>query len=103
MFINSIDRTNRAGDIAGSIIYGVQNATAASQTLTLNAAVTAVYGLSVGDGYNFIIGTTTGSKIGQASSKIGFFNATPVAKPTGVAVDAASIHAALVSLGLISA
>lgn len=101
--INSIDRTNRAGDIAGSIIYGVQNATAASQTLTLNAAVTAVYGLSVGDGYNFIIGTTTGSKIGQASSKIGFFNATPVAKPTGVAVDAASIHAALVSLGLISA
>lgn len=103
LFINSIDRTNRAGDIAGSIIYGVQNATAASQTLTLNAAVTAVYGLSVGDGYNFIIGTTTGSKIGQASSKIGFFNATPVAKPTGVAVDAASIHAALVSLGLISA
>lgn len=103
LFINSIDRSNRAGDIAGSIIYGVQNATAASQTLTLNAAVTAVYGLSVGDGYNFIIGTTTGSKIGQASSKIGFFNATPVAKPTGVAVDAASIHAALVSLGLISA
>ncbi len=34
---------------------------------------------------------------------IGFFGATPVAKPTGVAVDAASIHAALVSLGLIAA
>jgi hypothetical protein len=34
---------------------------------------------------------------------IGFFNATPVQKPTGVAVSAAGIHAALVSLGLIAA
>lgn len=34
---------------------------------------------------------------------LGFFGATAVAKPTGVAVDAASIHAALVSLGLIGA
>lgn len=35
--------------------------------------------------------------------KIGFFGATPVVKPTGVAVTAAAIHAALVSLGLIAA
>ena len=41
-----------------------------------------------------IEGTTTG---------LGFFNATPVAQPTGVAVSAAGIHAALVSLGLITA
>ncbi len=45
LFINSLDRTNRAGDIAGSIIYGVQNATPANQTLTLNALVTPTYGL----------------------------------------------------------
>jgi len=45
LFINSINRTNRAGDIAGSIIYGVQNATPANQTLTLNALVTPTYGL----------------------------------------------------------
>jgi hypothetical protein len=45
LFINSIGRTNRAGDIAGSIIYGVQNATPANQTLTLNALVTPTYGL----------------------------------------------------------
>lgn len=36
------------------------------------------------------------------SARIGFFNAIPVAKPTGVAVTAADIHAALVSLGLIA-
>jgi len=35
--------------------------------------------------------------------KIGFFGATPVVKPTGVAQTAAAIHAALVSLGLIAA
>lgn len=34
---------------------------------------------------------------------VGFFGAAPAAKPTGVAVDAAGIHAALVTLGLIGA
>jgi hypothetical protein len=35
-------------------------------------------------------------------SKAGFFGTTPVSKPTGVTVDAAGVHAALVTLGLIS-
>lgn len=34
---------------------------------------------------------------------IGFFNTTPAARPTGVAVSAAGVHAALVTLGLITA
>lgn len=37
------------------------------------------------------------------SGRIGFFTAAPVAKPTGVAVTAEAIHAALVTLGLIAA
>ncbi|NWL13497.1 hypothetical protein DM793_19725 [Paenarthrobacter nitroguajacolicus] len=37
------------------------------------------------------------------AAKLGFYGATPAAKPTGVAVDAAAIHAALVTLGLIAA
>jgi len=40
---------------------------------------------------------------GAALGKIGFYGATPVAQQTGVAVSAAGIHAALVSLGLITA
>lgn len=36
-------------------------------------------------------------------AQVGFFGASPAAKPTGVAVDAAGIHAALVTLGLIAA
>lgn len=56
------------------------------------------------DGINMVFNTTTGTKIGTSTTqKIGFFNATPIVKPTGVAVDAAGIHAALVSLGLIAA
>lgn len=40
--------------------------------------------------------------IAAASGLIGFFGATPVTQRTGVAVSAAGIHAALVSLGLIT-
>lgn len=45
------------------------------------------------DGTTRVLADTTG---------LGFFGATPVAKPTSVAVSAAGIHAALTSLGLIS-
>lgn len=40
---------------------------------------------------------------GSKDPLVGFFDHAPAAKPTGVTVDAAGIHAALVSLGLISA
>jgi len=49
-------------------------------------------------------GTTAGIKIGTLTTqKVGFFGTTPIAKPTGVAVTSAGIHAALVSLGIIAA
>lgn len=38
----------------------------------------------------------------KVDGNVGFYNTTPIAKPTGVAVSSAGIHAALVSLGLIS-
>lgn len=43
------------------------------------------------------------SVIDLDATGIGFFEKTPVAQPTGVAVTAGGIHAALVSLGLITA
>lgn len=39
----------------------------------------------------------------MVTGNVGFYGTTPVAKPTGVAVTAAGIHAALVTLGLIAA
>lgn len=45
-----------------------------------------------------------GITLAQGGGKLGFYGlATPIALQTGVAVDAASIHAALVNLGLITA
>ena len=43
------------------------------------------------------------SVISIDTDKVGFFDQAPVAQPTGVAVTAAGIHAALVTLGLITA
>lgn len=53
---------------------------------------------------NIATDTVIGTKIGTtADQKFGFFGATPVTQRTGVAVSDAAIHAALVSLGLITA
>lgn len=43
------------------------------------------------------------ARAGSGTGLLGFFGTAPVAKPTGVAVSAAGVHAALVSLGLIGA
>lgn len=48
----------------------------------------------------------TGTKaiqVGITAGSIGFYGTTPIAKQTGVAVDAAGIHAACVALGLFAA
>jgi hypothetical protein len=50
--------------------------------------------LQLADARNVILGTTTGTKIGTATTqKLGFYNATPVVQPTAVAdaTDAASV------------
>lgn len=48
-------------------------------------------------------GATPARQVTIGKDKIGFFGAAAAAKPTGVAVTAEGIHAALVSLGLIAA
>lgn len=45
----------------------------------------------------------TNTVVEAKNNQLGFYNATPVSKQTGVAVTAAALHAALVNLGLISA
>ncbi len=52
---------------------------------------------------DIVIDSTTGTTIGQSGSKIGFYGTAGIVKQTGVTVDAAGIHAALVALGLIGA
>lgn len=57
-------------------------------------------GLTLTETWSQTVGAVS---IATSGGRIGFFAATPVVKPTGVAVSAAGIHAALVSLGLIAA
>lgn len=73
LFIDNASRTDEADGRLKALIYGIFAATVAGQSLTFNAG------------------------------NMGFFGTAAVAKPTGVAVDAAGIHAALVTLGLIAA
>jgi hypothetical protein len=54
-----------------------------------------------GDSNQYIQLDNAGLQIG--ATKLGFFQGAAVVQPTGVAVTAAAIHAALVSLGLITA
>lgn len=113
--------TGGAGNVAGADITvrpGKGTGTGTPGKVLLQAAPVAAAGdnpqvpatvltvesgaVTLADATDIAIGATTGTKIGGATSKIGFFNTTPAAKPTGVAVDAAGIHAALVTLGLIA-
>lgn len=46
-YVDNQNRTNTAGDKAGALLYGTFNATPASQTLTINAAVNALVSYAV--------------------------------------------------------
>lgn len=81
--------------------------TNASDQLVLGtgaAQIATIKSIAMTDATNLVLGTTTGTKIGTATTqKLAFYNATPIVQQTGVAVTAAGIHAALVNLGLITA
>ena len=77
---------NASAAIAGTKIapdFGSQNV---ATTGTLAVAATTLSGnLTLGDN-NIVAGTTTGVKVGTATTqKIGFYNATPITRPEGAA------------------
>jgi hypothetical protein len=56
-------------------------------------------GDTLGDGSNFVLGTTSGSRIGTASTqKLAFYGATPIVQPGSTS----DIRTALINLGLIA-
>ena len=66
-------------------------------SISLSALGTGAINLSGGDSVNI-----NGGAVYIDSTTLSFFNATAVPQPTGVAVTAEAIHAALVALGLIT-
>lgn len=77
--------------IASFAHVDIDGTTGALDLVNSNAA----YAVNIKSGSN--------TRITCGGTGIGFFGAAEVAKPTGVAVSAAGVHAALVSLGLIAA
>lgn len=100
--ISTVSIVATGGIIANSI--DVVTSAELNGAVTCGSTLEVTGNITIADGANIIVNTTTGTQIGTAAGqKIGFYGATPVAKQTGVAVSAAAIHAALVSLGLIGA
>jgi hypothetical protein len=97
----SFERLNIAAQTGGSFIIGTEKGSAGmARGLELRTDNTARLtigsggGFTLADAQDIAIGTTTGTKIGTATTqKIGFFNATPVVRPTAVAdaTDAATV------------
>ena len=65
-YVNNQDRTNTAGDKAKSLLYGTFAATAASQTLAINAHLTANYGFTAAT--STFTETISGSILGNAGT-----------------------------------
>ena len=89
----------RLKDVDGNVLVLDSNDTVIFQ-LDADAIETAisVSGLTLTDATDVTIKATTGSKIGQSGSKIGFFGVTPAVRPTA----GTEIKAALASLGLLT-
>lgn len=74
-----------SGSGASSIVLqtGASAASGVLQTLTTRLTINNAGDFTFFDGADFILGTTTGTKIGTATTqKIGFYNATPIVRPT---------------------
>lgn len=77
-----------------SINTAVHANVTANGLMNLNGKITSP---TLVDGANIVLGTTTGTKIGTATSqKLGFYNSTPVIQPTSTT----DLRAALIALGL---
>jgi predicted aconitase with swiveling domain len=106
-----VNGTPGANDMPGRLVFSTTADGAASPTERLS--ITSAGVLLLADAGDITVGTTTGTKIGTATTqKLGFYNATPVVQPTAVAdaTDAATVItqlndllAKLRTLGIIAA
>lgn len=83
--VSSSGPTINFKNTSGTVIAGISSA----GDITINQ-------INIGDAKNIVLGSSTGTKIGTATSqKLGFYNATPIVQPAG------NIVTALSNLGLV--
>jgi hypothetical protein len=112
LIIDNADRGSEAAGRTDSLIYGVMNATPASQTLALNAAVDAVHGLEIGGiragnpNRNAQTGTTYTFLAGDSGKLVTFSNAAAIAvtlpQATGDFDDGWFVYAQSLGAGLVT-
>lgn len=98
--LGSVDNTSDAGKPVSSATQTALNLKANAASPTFTGTVT-LPGATLTDGTDVVIGATTGSKIGQATSKLGFFGVTPVVRPTALTqtyATTSATHAAVTQL-----
>jgi hypothetical protein len=79
------------GDFSGAVVCGTTLAVTGATTLT--GLLTANGGITLGDAQNIAFNTTTGTKIGAATTqKLSFWNATPIVQPTTAVASATVVH-----------
>jgi hypothetical protein len=91
-FSNSILRLGNSFDMQVTSTGALTFRTGSPVTERLSISATGLF--TIADALNIAVGTTTGTKIGTATTqKLAFWNATPVVQPTAVAdaTDAASV------------
>lgn len=81
--LGSVDNTSDAGKPVSTAGQTALNLKANLASPTFTGTVT-VPGLTISDATDITINATTGTKIGQSGSKIGFFGVTPVVRPTAI-------------------
>ena len=85
---------NRTDASVGGINFCTGGSTTAKVSISYAGILTANQGITIADGKNIVLGTTTGTKIGTAAAqKLGFWNATPVVQRSHItdATDAATV------------
>lgn len=85
-------KTLRLPNVTGTIAHIADATQTFAGGLTFTRGATFNGNLTMGNGINIVLGTSTGTKIGTATNqKLGFFNATPVVQPAGNAVEFNSV------------
>jgi hypothetical protein len=89
-----------SGASAGTTALIIENSTPSTLFQVLNDGATTLNGtlaqngtVTMSDGSNIAVGSTNGTKIGTATTqKIGFYNATPIARPDTAVAEAAFVE-----------
>lgn len=98
--LGSVDNTSDAGKPVSTAQQTALNLKANLASPTFTGTVT-VPGITINDATDLTVSATTGTKIGQATSKLGFYGVTPAVRPgalTQTYSTTSTTHAAVTSL-----